>query len=1176
MSIFRDTFKPEIIASLEARQTAMTSRTVDAIQYLNSRNSFIRMTSSVNVDGKSTSANNNILQGGTLGFLGLKSGIGTLNYNAYSTKTTSGQDNRLGIRPMAGITSIDVKSKSAYGSLREVVVNFQCWDIRQLEELELLYMRPGYTVLVEWGWMPYLDNKGKIVTTPPAPYDILNKSATALSDIAKDLYNKSLKSGGNYDATFGYIKNYQWSARPDGGYDCQTTVISTGEIIESLKVNYILPNLVDYKLYDSTSKGNGYLNDEFSDQGATPSMNFTQAYEKNTLAGIWSELFYKLLSPVSKFKTGGIFDTIATSRGIDRNKLYYSFKDLKFNNITSNTDGGIANNVGTWNSYITLDVALEFINKYITAAQSPSNEALVKFYLTTSNITNKGDELLCLAHPLQVSVDPSVCLIKSPLWYESSDDKSITSNISQTVSASAIPELKQKAKAIVKELNDASGGGTQEGPFVKAVQKIVDSNLFALVEEEMKVIKPQNTTNLQGLINEEFGTGDLLYVNQIKDHLTSIGLKVEVEIFDFQRDGKDSGVKGFLKNGIKITSIQSNVSQITTIASNLPNALNAIEPLKLIPLNYFYEDKSDSELGIIRNIYVNLDFLYRTAIDTNIESQDHKEKNEISLYKYVKSIIFAINSAIGSMNNFEIHVDPIDNNVARIIDINFTSPVKPSNLFELQVHNLNSVVRNYSLQSQIFPEQSTMIAIGSQVKGGQLGIQNNTMIDFNKGLIDRIIPSKDFPNQKSIQQSTPDNKMAASLASIIQLFASFIKEGPTSTDATSTNLDSLYSQAKNSLRDIIVHFQSTINSSSANRSIIPIKFSFEMDGIGSLVIGHLFKINDDILPKGYKKANLGQTITGISHTVNNSDWTTKIDALNIILDDPTTKTKFSTINIQEVVNNALASLITFASNNLNSGNYNPVINQQLAPTTKFYTPRNLNTVNQIILHDTAGYGGINATIKTLNDNGLGIHYIVDREGKSFSQIPIEKVVYHAGSANNLSVGIEICNTGPFTPSGGKLWHPYVINPKTKKPGNSFTIDSAGQDKLKRLISQDGQTVTGGFKDFGWSLNYSRYYEDYTVAQANELKRVIIEILNKCPNIKLNYEANDLSILQNVFGLKTLTTLPTKNQNLQTTRDYSTSNSGIFSHAVISNQRGDAHPAPQMLEILKEIKNETKR
>ena len=63
-------------------------------------------------------------------------------------------DNRLGLRPMPGITNMDIKSKSAYGSLREAVVNFQCWDIHQLEELELLYMRPGYTVLVEWRWSP--------------------------------------------------------------------------------------------------------------------------------------------------------------------------------------------------------------------------------------------------------------------------------------------------------------------------------------------------------------------------------------------------------------------------------------------------------------------------------------------------------------------------------------------------------------------------------------------------------------------------------------------------------------------------------------------------------------------------------------------------------------------------------------------------------------------------------------------------------------------------------------------------------------------------------------------------------------------------------------------------------------------------------------------------------------
>ena len=59
-------------------------------------------------------------------------------------------------------------------------------------------------------------------------------------------------------------------------------------------------------------------------------------------------------------------------------------------------------------------------------------------------------------------------------------------------------------------------------------------------------------------------------------------------------------------------------------------------------------------------------------------------------------------------------------------------------------------------------------------------------------------------------------------------------------------------------------------------------------------------------------------------------------------------------------------------------------------------------------------------------------------------------------------------------------------------------------------------------------------------------------------------------------MKTLTTLPTKNQILKTTRDYSTSNSGIFAHAVISKDRVDAHIDPKIIDILKEIKTETGR
>ena len=155
----------------------------------------------------------------------------------------------------------------------------------------------------------------------------------------------------------------------------------------------------------------------------------------------------------------------------------------------------------------------------------------------------------------------------------------------------------------------------------------------------------------------------------------------------------------------------------------------------------------------------------------------------------------------------------------------------------------------------------------------------------------------------------------------------------------------------------------------------------------------------------------------------------------------------------------------------------------------------------------------------------------------------------------------------------------LSNGTLKGTGNHIYPNSGkeGEKVLLGLVTQEGQNVTGGIRDLGWFLNQRRFYEGYSVAQMNALKTVILEILQKCPNIKLNYTADELNIYQNVFGLKSLTALPpTKNQQIKTTRDWNASNSGIFVHAVISNQRNDAHIDPEMLRILREIKTETKR
>ena len=927
MSIFRNTFQQDIRAQLEKRQEAMltSNRTPKVIQYLNSRNSWIRLSSSVNINGNANLAKNNVLLGGALDYqvvngkevYALRQGVGGIGNEAYSNFTPSGPPHRLGNRPMPGITNMDIKSKSAYGSLREAVINFVCWDIRQLEDLELLYMRPGYTVLIEWGWLPYLDNKGNLVTTLPSFYDILNKGVTDRTKIFKELYDKSTASGGNYDAMFGYVKNYQWSAREDGGYDCQTTIISTGEIIESLKVNFVLPDLT--RLNSSTPNGIGFLDAEFSDQGNIPPKDWKKYYEKNTLAGTWAEAYNKLLDTqvYSTNKGPSTPGTVLSTNSVFKDKYYVTvLPGLK--SINSNNQDSLSGNAVT-QVYITLEAVFDVINKYILPKDSQKHPLMELSLDTEGYSTGVSEPLLCVAHPTQISVDPSVCLIKSPLWYDSG-------GILYAVSGAAATNPQLKADAIKKAADDyislydqysPSKNQANYSPFEAAIKAITN------ITEYQQINNVLGAKNIKTYLENLRPSGGVLGLqNNVYtatfDHLEKV-IKLQITKKVTFGSGTLDGAEVKIPAGTPLPPSPTTSLSIASISKAITN----LELLKNITQPYF-SDKGYGydELGVIKNIYINLDFLYKQSLDSNLESSDNKEKNEISLYKYLKSIMSAVQTAIGNVSNFEIHVDPIDNK-ARVIDVNYTGAKNAANLFKLQVHNLNSVVRKYSLQSQIFPEQSAIIAIGSQAKGGQLGMQNNTMIDFNKSITDRIILEKAFPDGKNINDPIDGlTNIASNLGSIIDLFGSLSvpnaksstlssKPNPQSVTSTSgTDLNTLFSSSKNNLRDLIVYFQSITNSPGANRNIIPIKFSFEMDGIGGLVIGHLFEINDDILPSGYKGigtgSKLAQTVTGIGHSIGNGDWTTKIDALNIILGSKSGPS-FESLNLQALVEQSFRS-----------------------------------------------------------------------------------------------------------------------------------------------------------------------------------------------------------------------------------------------------------------------------
>jgi len=883
------------------------------------------MTSSVDVNGdKGALASKNILQGGTLNNGKLRSGIGSAN-EAYSTRTPGGTaDNRLGIRLMPGITSIDVKSKSAYGSLREVVVNFNCWDIRQLEDLELLYMRPGYTVLVEWGWLPYLDNSGGLKNNIDfTTNDIINKTPTK-EDLFKSIYKEAVKTyNGNYDAMFGYVKNYSWSARADGGYDCTTTIISVGEVLESLKVNYAPFNNLD------TIAKTGLIAPKVADISISDLPDLKKIYSKNVLAGLFYELY-----TIGNKKMPGTQDegknlTITDSA---KNSYYDLFKKT-INVIGGDGDASSDNKVGASDEqiYITLEGLCNIINNYVTFTDSNSKKSYVKCsvldreYLTDTPITpaplTGEGYLLCLAHPLQLSVDPTVCVINSPVWAngftvnpntiipaastESNlitfpnsklTDADLDEVLNQLYYVSIAPSKINNKQAIIDYLKNKTQGDSETIKALTArhYQKLKDPNY--------KVTTPADTSlatsaKLEGVDNTKLGkslpssgVGSAVSLNTFltTNFLTNLGTTQVNEVF---------GANVELTKSDPVAAQQAELDkEKKAIEAAQSSAITNIQYVKNIKRPYFYQGKWETELGIIGNIYVNLNFLYRLALDNNLESLDSKEKKDINLYDFLKSVLSEISSATGNVNNFDLFVDPIDSNIY-IIDVNYVDSRKRSeayeNMFEFELHNTKSVVRSYKLESSIFPDQSSVVAIGAQVGGGAMATDNNTMLDFNKGLTDRIIPKKldptTDPNQPDIEKiKSQAQSVSTALKSLYEFFGD--QDYGIFTDADfDTEKAGDY---KNSLKDLINFFKNLTKSNIKNRSIIPTKLSTTIDGIGGLVIGHMFRIPDDLLPRGYKGdgtnpgSKLGYIITGIGHSIQNNDWTTNIDAQTIILDEP--------------------------------------------------------------------------------------------------------------------------------------------------------------------------------------------------------------------------------------------------------------------------------------------------
>lgn len=239
-------FQQYVDTQIEKRKKLVDkeNRSSQELQWLTNKNVWVRVSSGANVlygnkrfgglEGDALSKKY-ILQAGLIDHtesptnFNLRSGLG--NDGAYGI----GGSESFGFKPMPGITGISIKTGGKLGTLKEATIDFMCYNMEQLNIMEALYMKLGFGLLVEWGHTSYIDNdteKIESVSTPLPFYGIHTKEK-----LLEEITVNRVKHSGNYDATWGTVKNFTYSLVDNGAFKCQVQLVGAGDILESLKIN---------------------------------------------------------------------------------------------------------------------------------------------------------------------------------------------------------------------------------------------------------------------------------------------------------------------------------------------------------------------------------------------------------------------------------------------------------------------------------------------------------------------------------------------------------------------------------------------------------------------------------------------------------------------------------------------------------------------------------------------------------------------------------------------------------------------------------------------------------------------------------------------------------------------------------------------------------------------------
>ena len=354
---------------LRQEKARSPQRDNNTLFFLNSNNAWVKLSSGADTipeegdfAGDPTLAKDNIL-----GFTQNKAGIGSL-----YRETTS-----RGYRPVPGIKEVNIKSKGTYGALRETDVSFVVWSLEDLDTFELVYLRPGFSMLLEWGHTSYFNNAGEFRIASSTINDFFTKYAATGDESTQQIVQQKIQklreeSSYNYDALFGYVKNFSWSFRKDGGYDCTISIASAGSLIEGLRADIGIQNIPS-EILDRRSI------EELKDSVKSPFHFIFEQLEKKRVPSLAGTVGTRVSQQVLKFNSNP-----QISKFFDKLKIY-DFTYLYGRNV-KDMSSFLPTNRGVY--WMHLSMVFDIINTFFTLRNAKGKT--VELYSGTQDTDKTG------------------------------------------------------------------------------------------------------------------------------------------------------------------------------------------------------------------------------------------------------------------------------------------------------------------------------------------------------------------------------------------------------------------------------------------------------------------------------------------------------------------------------------------------------------------------------------------------------------------------------------------------------------------------------------------------------------------------------------------------------------------------------------------------------------------